>query len=144
MKMMPILFLPRSCCVQTLALHNPREIVFTSVQMFSTSQSLNNKKPKKLTLKEEVMKKTHKLRSMFVDPEDAHKKPSDLEIMQKDLPANQPTLGERMNRDVYRMFYEADEKHGYHNLRKYPDSFRKEVWEGLKEDLDKDPSKTLK
>ena len=141
--MVPIMYLPRSCSVQALALHNHREIVFTSVRMFSTSQSLNNKKPKKLTLKEEVMKKTHKLRNMFVDPEDAHKKPSDLEIKKKDLPLNQPTLGERMNRDVYRMFYQADEKHGYHNLRKYPDSMKDEVTETVKEELNKNPKKAF-
>ena len=97
--------------------------------------------PQRKTIKQELKKK---YRNVFVDAEDLDKRPSDLEIKQKDLPPNQPTLGERMNRDVYRMFHEADEKQGYHNLRKHPDSFRKEVWEGLKEDLDKDPTKTLK
>jgi len=93
------------------------------------------------TIAEELKKK---YRNIIVPREDLDKRPSDLEIQKKDLPANQPTLGERMNRDVYRMFHEADEKSGYHNLRKYPGSFKKEVIEGLKEDLDKDPKKTLK
>ena len=75
--------------------------------------------------------------------EDTHKRPSDLEIRKKDLPVNQPTLGERMNRDVYRMFYQADQKHGYHNLRKYPDSMKDEVLESVKEELNKNPKKAF-
>jgi len=113
--------------------------------LHTSSGSWEKKRPtipsQRKTIKEELNKK---YRNIFVDKGDLKKRPSDLEIKQKDLPPNQPTLGERMNRDVYRLFHEADEKHGYHNIRKYPDSFRKEVWEGLKEDLDKDPSKTLK
>merc|ERR1719195_1246749 len=123
--------------------HKLRSMFVDPEDAHKKPSDLSNKKPKKLTLKEEVMKKTHKLRSMFVDPEDAHKKPSDLEIKQKDLPLNQPTLGERMNRDVYRMFYQADEKHGYHNLRKYPDSMKDEVTETVKEELNKNPRKAL-
>ena len=87
--------------------------------------------------------KTQKFRSLFVSEEDTHKRPSDLEIRKKDLPVNQPTLGERMNRDVYRMFYQADEKHGYHNLRKYPDSMKDEVMETVKDELNKNPKKAF-
>jgi hypothetical protein len=34
----------------------------------------------------------------FLNPADLNKRPSDLEIKQKDLPPNQPTLGERAGR----------------------------------------------
>ena len=67
-----------------------------------------------------------------------------MEIKEKELPLNTPNLGERLNRDVYRMFHQADEKHGYHSIRKYPDSFTQEVTESLKEGLNTDPKKTVK
>eukprot|EP00092_Neocalanus_flemingeri_P017623 GFUD01019066.1.p1 GENE.GFUD01019066.1~~GFUD01019066.1.p1 ORF type:complete len:395 (-),score=116.12 GFUD01019066.1:46-1230(-) len=98
-------------------------------------------KKKRLTIKEELK---GKYRNLFVPEEDLNKKPSALEIKQKELPTNTPTLGERLNRDVYRMFHQGDEKHGYHNLRKYPDSFRKEVIEDVKEQLNTNPKQALK
>jgi hypothetical protein len=73
--------------------------------------------PKKVgggTIRENMRKK---YRNLVVKEEDLNKRPSDLEISQKGLPDNTPTLGERMDRDVYRTFHQADEKHGYHNLR---------------------------
>jgi len=44
---------------------------------------------------------------------------------------------------VYRLFHQADEKHGYHNLRKY-DSLKTEVVEDMKEKLNKNPKKAFK
>ena len=120
-----------------------KNVIFTSVHLLSTSQRSFNKKPRKKSLKEEFNSKTHKFRNLFVPEEDTHKRPSDLEIRKKDLPVNQPTLGERMNRDVYRMFYQADEKSGYHNLRKYPDSMKDEVMETVKDELNKNPKKAF-
>ncbi len=37
----------------------------------------------------------------FLNPADLNKRPSDLEIKQKDLPPNQPTLGERAGRKTW-------------------------------------------
>ena len=118
-----------------------RQVLFTSVKLFGSSPVYFNKKPKKKTLKEEFKSK---YRNLFVPEEDVHKRPSDLEIRKKDLPLNQPTLGERMNRDVYRLFHQADEKHGYHNLRKYPDSMKDEVMESVKEQLNRNPKRAFK
>jgi hypothetical protein len=73
--------------------------------------------PKKVgggTIKENLRKK---YRNLVVNEADLNKMPSDLEIAKKGLPENTPTLGERMDRDVYRTFHQADEKHGYHNLK---------------------------
>jgi len=75
---------------------------------------------------------------------DLNKKPSALEIKQKDLPTNTPNLGERLNRDVYNLFHQADEKHGYHNLKKHPDNFGKEVVEDMKEKLNTNPKQAFK
>ena len=97
-----------------------RTLSFPLVRLFSLSQ-VCCKKPKKKTIKEELKSK---YRNLVVPEEDLNKRPSDLEIKQKELPENTPTLGERLNRDVYRLFHQADEKHGYHNLRKYPDSLK--------------------
>jgi len=97
------------------------------------------KKPK--TIKEELK---NKYRNIVVPEEDLNKKPSAVEIKQKDLPSNTPTLGERLNRDVYRLFHQGDEKHGYHNLRKYPDSLRKEVIEDVKDQLNTNPIQAIK
>ena len=117
-------------------------LVFHLVKNISTSQTLAEKKPaKKKTVKDHFRAK---YRNVFLPEEDMHKRPSDLEIRKKDLPWNQPTLGERVNRDVYRQFYQADEKHGYHNLRKYPDSMKEEVVEQIKEDLNRNPKKAFK
>ena len=48
-----------------------------------------------------------KYRNLVVDREDRDKMPSELEIAKKQLPANTPTLGERMDRDVYRLFHQV-------------------------------------
>jgi len=114
-------------------------ISFTSSRTFHTTEMCLKKKPK--SIKEELKKK---YRNIVVPVEDLNKKPSAVEIKQKDLPTNTPTLGERLNRDVYNLFHQVDEKHGYHNLRKYPDSFKKEVIEDMKEKIDKNPIKTVK
>ena len=52
-------------------------------------------------------------KNKFIHVEDMNKRPSDLEIARKGLPANQPTLKERVERDRVHMFYQKDEKHGY-------------------------------
>eukprot|EP00090_Calanus_glacialis_P019311 TRINITY_DN29690_c0_g1_i1.p1 TRINITY_DN29690_c0_g1~~TRINITY_DN29690_c0_g1_i1.p1 ORF type:complete len:384 (-),score=133.76 TRINITY_DN29690_c0_g1_i1:61-1212(-) len=106
---------------------------------FHTTPLRLKKKP--LTIKEEWKKK---YRNLIVPVGDLDKKPSALEIKQKDLPSNTPTLGERMNRDVYRLFHQGDEKHGYHSLRKYPDDFKMEVTEDMKEKMNTDPKKAIK
>jgi len=83
------------------------------------------------------------VKNKFLDPADKNKRPSDLEIKQKDLPQNTPTLKERVNRDVEHKFYQADEKSGYHNLRKHPESFATEVIEAMKKDLKTNPKETF-
>ena len=120
--------------------HSNQRVSFKLVRLFSCSQ-VCYKKPKKKTLKEELKSK---YRNIVVPGEDFNKRPSDLEIRQKELPENTPTLGERINRDVYRLFHQADEKHGYHNLRKYPDSMKTEVIEDIKEKVNKSPKKAFK
>ena len=52
-------------------------------------------------------------KSKFVSAEDLNKRPSDLEIAKKGLPANQPTLQGRIERDRRHMFHQMDPKHGY-------------------------------
>ena len=115
-------------------------ILMTQSKTFSRTSYNYSKKSKRKTLKEEFRSK---YKNVFVREEDINKRPSDLEIKQKELPLNQPTLGERMNRDVYRLFYQADEKHGYHNLRKFPDSMKTEVVEDVKEQLNRNPKKAF-
>jgi len=133
-----ILSLPvQSSYCRMQPLHSALQLAVTSLH---TSPALHNKKGKRKTLKQEWKAK---YRNLLVPDEDRDKRPSALEIKQKDLPANTPTLGERMNRDVYRLFFQADEKHGYHNLRKYPDSMYQEVKEDVKEQLNKNPKKAF-
>ena len=127
-----------SAQIQALSLHN-KTLTFQLVRLFGSSR-VYYKKQKKKTLTQELKSK---YRNLVVQPEDLNKKPSDLEIKQKELPHNTPTLGERLNRDVYRLFHQADEKHGYHNLRKY-DSLKTEVVEDMKEKLNKNPKKAFK
>jgi len=121
-------------------LYKTNFVVFTQSKFFSRTNGNNSKKSKRKTLKEEFKSK---YKNVFVPVEDKNKRPSDLEIKQKELPLNQPTLGERINRDVYRLFYQADEKHGYHNLRKFPDSMKTEIVEDLKEGLNRNPKKAF-
>jgi len=92
------------------------------------------------------MKKEKKstFRKIFVNKEDLNKRPSDLEIKKKDLPSNTPTLGERIDRDVYRLFHQSTEKQGYHNIRKHPDSMKTELIEYMKKDFKADPKESIK
>jgi len=53
-------------------------------------------------------------KNKFVFPEDQNKRPSDLEIKQKDLPKNQPTLKQRIERDEHHQFFQRTPKHGYY------------------------------
>ena len=121
------------------------KLLLPSSASFHTTTICSKKRPtiksKTPTIKEEWNKK---YRNIFIKEEDLDKKPSAVEIKEKELPLNTPNLGERLNRDVYRMFHQADEKHGYHSIRKYPDSFSQEVTESLKEGLNTDPKKTVK
>lgn len=87
--------------------------------------------------------KKSKFFDKFLDPADRYKRPSDLEIKKKDLPPNQPTLGERVERDRYHLFHQRDEKHGYRTLSKYPD-FHQTFIEQLKYDLRTQPKETVK
>ena len=76
------------------------------------------------TIRENLRKK---YRNVVVKKEDLNKRPSDLEIAKKELPENTPTLGERLDRDVYNLFHVHDEKHGYRNKRKQGMSLQQEV-----------------
>jgi len=71
-----------------------------------TSQTLISKK-KKDKSRFQIFK------DKLVFEEDWNKRPSDLEIKKKDLPPNQPTLVERIERDEWHAFFQKDEKHGY-------------------------------
>lgn len=53
---------------------------------------------------------------------DLDKRPSDLEIKDKDLPTNTPTLEHRIHRDQVYKFFVPDRKAGYH-LGKYGNAF---------------------
>lgn len=55
-----------------------------------------------------------KIKSKFVDVKDLDKRPSDLEIREKDLPYNTPTLGQRLKRDARHKFWISDKHGGYH------------------------------
>lgn len=129
-----------SAQIQSSSYVQCRTLSFPLVRLFSLSP-VCCKKPKKKTIREELKSK---YRNLVVPEEDLNKRPSDLEIKQKELPENTPTLGERLNRDVYRLFHQADEKHGYHNLRKYPDSLKTEIVEDVKEKLNRNPKKAFK
>ena len=76
------------------------------------------------TIRENLRKK---YRNIIVKKEDLNKRPSDLEIAKKELPEDTPTLGERLDRDVYNMFHVQDDKHGYRNKRKSGMSLQQEV-----------------
>ena len=76
------------------------------------------------TIRENLRKK---YRNIIVKREDLNKRPSDLEIAKKELPENTPTLGERLDRDVYNMFHVQDEKQGYRSHRKPGMSLQQEV-----------------
>jgi len=69
-----------------------------------TSQTLAKKKKKS---------RLQTFTDKFVDEDEWDKRPSDLEIKRKDLPPNQPTLKERIERDEWHMFYQKDVHHGY-------------------------------
>lgn len=77
------------------------------------------------TIRENLRKK---YRNVVVKKEDLNKRPSDLEIAKKELPENTPTLGERLDRDVYNMFHVHDEKQGYRSHRKPGMSLQQEVY----------------
>lgn len=77
------------------------------------------------------------LRNTLISEEDAKKRPSDLEIAQKDLPPNQPTLGERGQRDRRHMFHQMDEKHGYWTNKPVP------ITERVKSQLKSNPKKAV-
>ena len=81
------------------------------------------------TIRENLRKK---YRNIVVKREDLNKRPSDLEIAKKELPENTPTLGERLDRDVYNMFHVKDEKQGYRSHRKPGMSLQQEVYNRLK------------
>jgi len=55
-----------------------------------------------------------RFKDRFLFEKDHHKRPSDLEIAQKGLPRNTPTLLERVKRDSNSPLYVADRKGGYH------------------------------
>jgi len=132
------------CCIGRATFLRP---TFTELcTPFSVSLSTSHIRLKKQKSVVEGLKKDwkKKYRNIFVNEEDLDKRPSAVEIKEKDLPSNTPTLGERLNRDVYRLFHQADEKHGYHNLRKNPESLLKETLDDLKEGLDTNPKETIK
>jgi len=62
------------------------------------------------------------MKNSVVFEEDLDKRPSDLEIKEKELPTNTPTLEHRINRDQVYKFYVPDRKAGYH-LGKYGNHF---------------------
>lgn len=87
--------------------------------------------------------KKPKFLDRFLNPEDRNKRPSDLEIKKKDLPPNQPTLAERVERDRDHLFHQTDRKHGYRSLSKYPDTYSN-VKEELMYGLRHRPKETIK
>ena len=62
------------------------------------------------------------MKGAIVWEEDLDKRPSDLEIKDKDLPTNTPTLEHRIQRDQVHKFHVYDRKAGYH-LGKYGNAF---------------------
>jgi len=62
------------------------------------------------------------MKGAIVWEEDLDKRPSDLEIKDKDLPTNTPTLEHRIMRDQVHKFHVYDRKAGYH-LGKYGNVF---------------------
>lgn len=101
-----------------------------SVHKLHTSQTLVSKKKKKSRL--QIFK------DKLVFEEDWDKRPSDLEIKRKDLPPNQPTLKERIERDEWHMFYQKDVHHGYWEKDRQPVS----ILEQMKIDA-KNPKKAM-
>jgi len=55
-----------------------------------------------------------KVRNLFLTESEKHKRPSDLEISQKGLPRNTPTLIERVKRDEHSPVFVRDRHSGYH------------------------------
>ena len=55
----------------------------------------------------------HLYQKFIVNEEDLAKRPSDMEIIQKDLPHNTPTLRQRQERDHTHMFYQKSKHSGY-------------------------------
>lgn len=51
---------------------------------------------------------------MFIKSGDLNKRPSQLEIQQKGLPENTPTLAERLRRGSSTIFHNPDPKDGYY------------------------------
>ena len=100
---------------------SPKRSFVTTAPCYKTGPS---KKVGGGTIRENLRKK---YRNVMVRKEDLNKRPSDLEIAKKELPENTPTLGERLDRDVYNLFHVHDEKHGYRNKRKQGMSLQQEV-----------------
>jgi len=115
-------------------------LVFNTTKTFHTTTDFKAKKKKSL---KDQLPFAGKYKNLFVPKEDLNKRPSDLEIRAKDLPPETPTLGERINRDVYHLFHQKDKKSGYHNLRKYPGMYE-EVVEEMKEQLRSNPKEGFK
>jgi len=93
------------------------------------------------TIRENLRKK---YRNILVKREDLNKRPSDLEIAKKELPENTPTLGERLDRDVYNMFHVQDEKQGYRSHRKPGMSLQQEVKQQIEHDIKTRPWQAFK
>ena len=81
-----------------------RRFQITSARLFSTSTS-------KCGLLMNVYKK---LKKSYVSEADLRKRPSELEIREKNLPPNTPILEDRIKRDLIHKFYTPDRRAGYH------------------------------
>ena len=53
------------------------------------------------------------MKKNIIFDKDLNKRPSDLEIKEKNLPPNTPTLEHRLKRDAVHKFYTPDKKGGY-------------------------------
>jgi len=84
--------------------------VYLGKNQFHTSSLRSYEEKKTQTT---FLDRLKQIQKKIVPEEDYDKKPSNLEIKRKDLPANQPTLKERIKRDQWHMFFQEDEKHGY-------------------------------
>ena len=100
---------------------SPKRTLATTTSRYKVGPS---KKVGGGTIRENLRKK---YRNILVKKEDLNKRPSDLEIAKKELPEDTPTLGERLDRDVYNMFHVQDDKHGYRSKRKSGMSLQQEV-----------------
>ena len=70
------------------------------------------------------------IRNKFVWESDLDKRPSAKEIETKDLPPNTPTLGDRIKRDRFNMFWNYDRHSGYYKAES--PSALQESWKDLK------------